>query len=530
MAIIGDIAQAFLQLKLDRRDRDLTRFFWYNITQVEGKYEMTSDVTIYRFTRLPFGLTCSPFLLSATLRELAHLHKSTFPNAADLIDNSTFMDDFAAGGENDNQVISLYYELTGLINVFSLPMAKWATNSEQLRCIWEAKGREIETDTQVLGGRWDTSSDTFYIDHHDITETLLEGSASKRQLLHVTSRFYNILGLFTPISITGKLLFQDMWCRGNRKYIGELTATELRNSRTYWIQVVQKHCFPAELQALQNRLPLPKESKIVRFNPFMEDGLIHLGDRLQFAELSREWRQPLLLNGLHPSVQLLIRETHIRLHHLGVRIVLSELRSEFWILRTRQAVKKILRTCLPCKMAHNHLGQAIEAPLPGDRVTPMEPFEVTGIDFAGPLYIKVVGGTHKKCYIALFTCATTRAMHLELCSDMSTDTFLLALQRFAGKRGLPHTIYTDNARSFHAANKELASISATSTHQYLAKHNIHWKFIEPKAAWLGGWWERMVGTTKRCLRKVLGKTQISEEASQHRSRHKFQAHLAGHRQ
>ncbi|KAJ4440456.1 hypothetical protein ANN_08597 [Periplaneta americana] len=176
---------------------------------------MTSDVTIYRFTRLPFGLTCGLFLLSAALRELAYVHKSTFPSAASLIDDSTFMDDFVAGGKNDNQVISLYYELTQLMNIFSLPMAKWATNSEQLRCIWEAEDRKIETDTQVLGGRWDTSSDTFYIDHLDITEMLLEGPASKRQLLRVTSRFYDILGLFTPISITGKLLFQDMWCRGN---------------------------------------------------------------------------------------------------------------------------------------------------------------------------------------------------------------------------------------------------------------------------------------------------------------------------
>ncbi|KAJ4429280.1 hypothetical protein ANN_26283 [Periplaneta americana] len=202
-------------LKLDWKDRDLTRFFWYNVTQDdERKYEMTSDVTIYHLTRLPFGLTCSLFLLSAALRELGHLHKSTFLSAASLIDNSTFMDDFVTGRQNDNQVISLYYEFTGLMNIFSLPMAKWATNSEQLRCIWEAEDRKIETETQILGGRWDTSSDTLYIDHRDITETLLEGPTSKRQFLRVTSRFYDILGLLTPISITGKLLFQETWRRG----------------------------------------------------------------------------------------------------------------------------------------------------------------------------------------------------------------------------------------------------------------------------------------------------------------------------
>ncbi|KAJ4430640.1 hypothetical protein ANN_19230, partial [Periplaneta americana] len=161
-AIIGNIEQAILQLKLDRKDR---------FDQV--------------------------FLVQPALRELAYLHKSTFPSAASLIDNSTstFMDDFVASRENDNQVISLYYELTQLMNIFSLPMVKWATNSEQLRCFWEAEDRKIETDTQVLGGMWDTSSDTFYIDHRDITETFLEGPTRKRQLLRVTSRFYDILGL-----------------------------------------------------------------------------------------------------------------------------------------------------------------------------------------------------------------------------------------------------------------------------------------------------------------------------------------------
>jgi len=121
----------------------------------------------------------------------------------------------------------------------------------------------------------------------------------------------------------------------------------------------------------------------------------------------------------------------------------------------------------------------------------------------------------KKCYITLFTCATTRAVHLELCLDLSTGKFLLALQRFTGRRGLPNTIYTDNAQTFHAANRELRELctvlSATKSNQYFAEHGIRWKFITPRAAWWGGWWERMVATTKRCLRKVLGRLQVDKE-------------------
>jgi len=145
-----------------------------------------------------------------------------------------------------------------------------------------------------------------------------------------------------------------------------------------------------------------------------------------------------------------------------------------------------------CEVLKNPRGQQIEAPLPSDHVKPSKPFRVTGIDFAGLLYIKV-GSDIQKAYITLFTCATTQAVHLELCTDMSTDKFLMTLQRFVGRRGIPHTIYTDNARTFHAANFEFSAlwkqITASKTYQFLAHTGITWKFIAPRAAWKG----RMVG-------------------------------------
>jgi hypothetical protein len=98
---------------------------------------------------------------------------------------------------------------------------------------------------------------------------------------------------------------------------------------------------------------------------------------------------------------------------------------------------------------------------------PQKRFGVTGIDLAGPLYIKV-GSNMRKGYIALFICAATRAFHLDLCANMSTDKYLLALQRFVGRRGLPHTVYTDNAQTFHATDKYLAllwsSLFAAKSH------------------------------------------------------------------
>ena len=90
-------------MSLEREDRDLTRFLWYRISQDDKcKHYTTSEVVTYRFTRLSFGLTCSPFLLSATVRELALRSKEVYPKAAPLIDTNMFMDDFIAGAEDGN--------------------------------------------------------------------------------------------------------------------------------------------------------------------------------------------------------------------------------------------------------------------------------------------------------------------------------------------------------------------------------------------------------------------------------------------
>jgi len=215
VGIIGDIGQAFLQLSLNRRERDLTRFFWYRVIKDEdGNYDTTREIITYSFTRLLFGLTGSPFLLSATIRELADMYKAEFPTAAALVDSSTFMDDFAAGAENDNCVTNLYYERIYLMNQIRLPMAKWATNSKHLKEVWRTEGVNFKEETQPLGIDWDTKSDTFSMEPRDVAGEYVEGPTTKRQVLQATARFYDPLGLLSPVSVVGKLLFQDTWCRG----------------------------------------------------------------------------------------------------------------------------------------------------------------------------------------------------------------------------------------------------------------------------------------------------------------------------
>ncbi|GBN71615.1 hypothetical protein AVEN_198727-2-1, partial [Araneus ventricosus] len=192
-------------------------------------------------------------------------------------------------------------------------------------------------------------------------------------------------------------------CKPKPRLSQYLTSDEIEKARDYWILVAQKQCIPAVIKALETIMPLPAKSKIARFNSFLQENHLRLGGRLQFAPVTSEEKHPLLLDGSHHFVQLLIRHTHVRLHQLGVRTVLSELRSNYWIRRGREAIKRVIHRCLPCRLYKATRGTQIEAPLPADRVTPCIPFSITGIDFAVPLYArncKSLDTTH----IELFAC------------------------------------------------------------------------------------------------------------------------------
>ena len=115
-------------------------------------------------------------------------------------------------------------------------------------------------------------------------------------------------------------------------------------------------------------------------------------------------------------------------------------------------------------------------------------------------------------YIALFTCASTRAIHLELLPSLSTEGFLQAFRRFSSRRGLPRILISDNAKTFKAASKELSKIKRSyEIHQHLANKGVSWRLIVEKAPWHGGFWERLIKSVKRCLKKSIGRAMLSFE-------------------
>ena len=140
-----------------------------------------------------------------------------------------------------------------------------------------------------------------------------------------------------------------------------------------------------------------------------------------------------------------------------------------------------------------------------------------GIDFAGPLYAKNGPGDMKKVYIALFSCCLFMlpfhaAVHLELVDEMSAESFKRCLRKFTARRGMPSLIVSDNAKTFQATEKDLNKLfNHPEIKSYFNNAKIEWKFNLERARWWGGFFERMVGCVKQCLRKTLGKARLKQD-------------------
>ena len=133
------------------------------------------------------------------------------------------------------------------------------------------------------------------------------------------------------------------------------------------------------------------------------------------------------------------------------------------------------------------------------------PFQVVGVDYAGPVKYRVSRNREGKAYIVLYACSLSRALYLELTKTMETEEFISTLKRFIARKGRPEKIYSDNGRTFVGAAKWLRNvIQDERLHDFLAKLNINWQFNLTKAPWWGGQFERMIGLVNQAFNKSVG--------------------------
>lgn len=296
---------------------------------------------------------------------------------------------------------------------------------------------------------------------------------------------------------------------------GPLAAAELRSAEYRIFASVQAKHYADEIRDLVSAAGKVKRPRLQSLCPLLDsNGIMRVGGRLEKTSTSHTDVHPIILPPDDTVTTLLVLDIHGNVFHCGMERTLAEVRGRFWIPKGRSAVRRIVYHCLTCK----HRRSVPQAPRMGNvpecRLQTSRAFCATGIDYFGAMSVKRYRKVDKT-YGVLFTCLTTRAVHLELANCLDTDSFLLAFRRFVARRGKPDMVYSDNGSNFIGGEREMRESLAEWEQERIAndlsKKGIQWNFIPPGAPHMGGAWERLVGSVKRALRIIPGSHCLSEE-------------------
>ncbi|XP_062565115.1 uncharacterized protein LOC134227557 [Armigeres subalbatus] len=257
-----------------------------------------------------------------------------------------------------------------------------------------------------------------------------------------------------------------------------------------WRQV-QAESYPDECTILWRNLTepskaitIPKSSPLYRLSAFIdESGVVRMNSRIAAQPtVSYNTKYPILLPRKHPAVYLLTESYHRRYQHGNGESVCNKMRQRFHVPGLRVLIRRVSKQCLTCRVKKGVPHPHMMAALPETRVTgTIKPFTHTGVDYFGPILVKQ-GRCLVKRWVALFTCLTVRAVHLEIVHSLSTQSCVMAIRRCVARRGFPETFYSDNGTNFLGASNLLAK-QIQDTHENYAvaftNTNTSWIFNPP---------------------------------------------------
>ena len=238
IALIGDMEKAFLDIDISPGQRNLLRFLW-----VDDPFSNSPKEVIYRFTRLVFGLVCSPFILNAVLRNHLTKYKTNDPQFVFDVLKSLYVDDYASGGESVPECFNLYQKLKERFKEGVFNMRKWATNNSELdelirkEEIASVEKRDLpnevtepsvvkddqgyckttlsnavcnEDEVNVMEIPWNRNNDTLIFKFDNLVSRSENKPVTKRLVLGTSARFFDPLGLLSLVTVTLKCLFQEI--------------------------------------------------------------------------------------------------------------------------------------------------------------------------------------------------------------------------------------------------------------------------------------------------------------------------------
>ena len=265
---------------------------------------------------------------------------------------------------------------------------------------------------------------------------------------------------------------------------------------------------------------LKRRSAIYRLDPEIRNGLICVGGRLRNSALNYSTKHPVILPSKGRVTDLKIQRVHEAVDHGGREHVLSELRTSYWIVKGNSAVRRVLANCGTCRRIRRKPEEQKMFDLPGDRISTLEPpFTNTGTDLFGPFFV-TRGRSQVKRYGVIFSCLSTRAVHIEVACSLSTDSFICAFRRFLARRGPVKVIRSDQGTNLVGAKREMKKELKYLTERNLQlgeemlKHNVQWILNPPNASNFGGAWDRMIRSVRKVLDFILHLQKLADETLQ----------------
>ena len=297
-----------------------------------------------------------------------------------------------------------------------------------------------------------------------------------------------------------------------------LTVAEMTQADLILKTRSQLRSFNTEYHQLNSEPPqsLSTKSSILALHPEVNSKkLLCVGGRLRNALIEEQQKHPVILSANDKYTRLLLTHYHVELMHAGPTAILLHAGHIFFISGARRLAREICRTCVVCRKAAARLGPQMMGQLPPARLNPDYVFFTTGLDYAGPYFLKegyVRRPVQIKCWMAVFVCFCTKAVHLELVKDASAASLVACLARFCSRRGLPLSIHSDNGSTMVGARNELSEFysvllaqdTQTSITNYLLNQKVQWLLTPVKAPHFGGLWEAAVKAAKYHLKREIG--------------------------
>lgn len=283
-------------------------------------------------------------------------------------------------------------------------------------------------------------------------------------------------------------------CKGWHQCNKPRTPEELAAAKLAILKSVQRDAYPEEYTALQENRAISRSSAILDLDPFMCDGLLKTGGRLRHASIDPEMKNPIILPKQSHVTRLLVSHYHTKVEHQGRQFTEGAVRAAgLWIVAGKRLISSVLHHCVTCRKLRGKLEVQKMADLPPDSLSLSPPFTYVGLDVFGPWNVVTRrtrgGAAQSKRWAILFTCMSTRAVHVEVIQSMDAASCINTLRRFFALRGPAKQLRSDRGPNFVGASSELGmrpdDPNQTNTLKYLHENGCTWVFNPPHASHMG---------------------------------------------